>query len=51
MTRSRGVVVAVFPFHMGSIVIPYTVCPLFGSMSRRHKRWFQHISGRIGRGN
>jgi len=47
MARSRGVVVAVFSFNMGFTFVPYTLCPVFGSMTCRDKKSFQLISGRI----
>jgi len=50
MARSRGVVVIVFSFHMRFTFIPYTLGPLLGSMSCRHKKSFHPISGRMGRG-
>jgi len=47
MARSRGVVVAVFSFHMGFTFVLYTLCLVFGIMSCRHKKSFQLTFGRI----
>ena len=47
---SRGIVVAVFSFHLDFAFVPYTGCPVLYSMSCRHKKSFQLIWGRAGRG-
>ena len=46
---SREIVVAVFSFHVSFAFVPYTGCPVLGSMSCRHKKSFQLIWGRAGR--
>jgi len=40
MARSRGVVVGVISFHMEFTFVPCTLCPVFGSMSCRHRKSF-----------
>ena len=50
VTGSRGIVVAVFSFHMGFVFVPYTGCPVLSSMFCRHKKSFQLIWGRAERG-
>jgi len=50
VARSRGVVVAVFACNMGFTFVPYTLFPVFGSMFCRHRKLFQLISRRSGRG-
>ena len=47
---SRRVVVAVLSFHVGLIFVQHTGGPVFSSMSSRHKKSFQFIWGRAGRG-
>ena len=47
---SRGVVLAVFSFHVGFAFVPPTGCPVLSSMSCRHKKSFLLIWGRAGRG-
>ena len=44
MAGFRGIVVAVFSFHVGFVFVLYTGCPVLSSMSCRHKKLF-HSSG------
>ena len=50
VARSRGIVVAVFAFQVGFSFVPHTGCPVFSSMSCRHKKSFLLIWGRAARG-
>ena len=50
MARSREIVVAVLSFHRGCVFVLQTGCPVLSTMSCRHKKSFQLIWGRAGRG-
>ena len=47
---SRGIVLAVFSLHLGFAFVPHTGYLVLSSMSCRHKKSFQLIWGRSGRG-